>query len=59
MVPSPWFILLVSIASRLIWSRRFPFQSLRYEVNYMIVIVFLNVIWFSFCYLAFGIEFRN
>lgn len=57
-MPSLWFILLVSIASRLIWSRRFPFQGLRYEVNYMALIVFLNVIWFFFCYLVFGIRFE-
>jgi hypothetical protein len=48
-MPNPWFILLVSIASRLLWSRKYPFGNFRSEVNFMALIVLFNVLWFAFC----------
>jgi hypothetical protein len=48
-MPNPWFILLVSIASRLLWSRKYPFGNFRYETNFMTLIVLFNVLWFAFC----------
>jgi hypothetical protein len=48
-MPSPLFIILVSIASRLIWSRKYPFGEFRYETNFMALIVLFNVLWFAFC----------
>ena len=56
-MPSPWFILLVSIASRLIWSRKYPFGEFRYEVNFMTLIVLFNVLWFAFCAYFLGTQF--
>jgi len=48
-MPSPWFIFLISIASRLLWSRKYPFGQFRSEVNFMALIVLFNVLWFAFC----------
>jgi hypothetical protein len=48
-MPSPWFILLVSIASRLLWSKKYSFGGFRYETNFMALIVLFNVVWFAFC----------
>jgi hypothetical protein len=50
------FVLLVSIVSRLIWSKRYPFEPLRTEVTYFGLIVLVNLIWFAFCVWAFGIQ---
>jgi len=51
------FILLVSIASRILWSKKYPFGNLREEVNYLGLIVIFNILWFSFCIWAFGFKF--
>ena len=48
-MPSPWFILLVSVASRLLWSKKYPFGGFRSEVNFITLIVLFNVLWFAFC----------
>lgn len=48
-MPSPWFIFLVSIASRLLWSKKYPLGNFRSEVNFMALIVLFNVLWFFFC----------
>jgi len=48
-MPNPWFILLVSVASRLLWSKKYPFGGFRSEVNFMALIVLFNVLWFAFC----------
>ena len=48
-MPSPWFILLVSVASRLLWSKKYPFGGVRSEVNFITLIVLFNVLWFAFC----------
>ena len=56
-MPNPLFIILVSIASRLIWSRKYPFGEFRYEVNFMTLIVFFNVLWFAFCAYFLGTQF--
>jgi len=48
-MPNPLFVILVSIASRLLWSRKYPFGSFRYEMNFMTLIVLFNVVWFAFC----------
>jgi hypothetical protein len=48
-MPSPPFIFIISIASRLLWSRKYPFGNFRSEVNFMALIVLFNVIWFAFC----------
>lgn len=48
-MPSPWFIFIVSIASRLLWSKKYPFGDFKSEVNFMSLIVLFNVLWFFFC----------
>lgn len=56
-MPSPWFIFLVSIASRLLWSKKYPFGDFKSEVNFMSLIVLFNVIWFFFCVYFLGTVF--
>ena len=56
-MPSPWFILLVSIASRLLWSKKYPLGNFRSEVNFMALIVLFNVLWFFFCAYFLGTKF--
>lgn len=51
------FTLLVSIFSRVLWSRKYPYGNLRYEVNYMGAIMIFNLLWFAFCAWAFGFRF--
>ena len=51
------FVVLVSIASRVLWSKKYPFQNLRSEVNFMGLIIIFNILWFSFCNWAWGFEF--
>jgi len=56
-MPSPPFIFLVSIASRLLWSKKYPFEGFRSEVNFMSLIVLFNVLWFFFCAYFLGVVF--
>ena len=56
-MPSPWFILLVSVASRLLWSKKYPFGGFRSEVNFITLIVLFNVLWFAFCAYFIGTTF--
>jgi hypothetical protein len=56
-MPSPWFIFLVAIASRLLWSKKHPFGDFRSEVNFMVLIVLFNVLWFFFCAYFLGVSF--
>lgn len=51
------FVLLVSVISRVLWSRKYPFGNLKEEVNYLGLIVIFNLLWFAFCIWAFGFEF--
>ena len=52
-----FFVLMISVASRLLWSRRLPYGNLKYELRLMGLTIFLNLLWFSFCSLAFNITF--
>ena len=56
-MPSIPFVLLVSIASRLLWSRKYPFGDFKSEVNFMTLIVLFNVIWFTLCSYFLGTTF--
>lgn len=56
-MPNPLFIFLVSIGSRLLYSKKFPFGDFRYEVNFMTLIVLFNVLWFFFCAYFLGVIF--
>lgn len=51
------FILLVSIASRLLWSRKYPYENLRSEVTYFGLIVIFTSLWFTYCVWAFDFRF--
>jgi hypothetical protein len=51
------FIFMVSIVSRLIWSRRYPYENLRSEVTYFGLIVIFTALWFAYCVWAFGFKF--
>lgn len=48
---------MISVASRLLWSKRFPYGDFKYELKFMLLTSFLNLIWFSFCSWAFGVTF--
>jgi len=51
------FILSVSIASRIIWAKKYPYENLKSEVTYLGLICIFNLLWFSFCIWAFGFKF--
>ena len=51
------FVATVSIASRIIWSKKHPFGGLKEEVNFMFLTIIVNLIWFTLCSWAFNITF--
>ena len=56
-MPSIPFVLLISIASRLLWSKKYPFEGFKSEVNFMALIVLFNAIWFGLCSYFLGTTF--
>lgn len=56
-MPSISFVLLISVASRLLWSRKYPFGNFKSEVNFMSLIVLFNAIWFGLCSYFLGTSF--
>jgi hypothetical protein len=56
-MPSLTFILMISVLSRLLWSRKYKFGDFRYEVEYMFYIVIFEMVFFAFFHFALGINF--
>lgn len=48
---------MISVLSRLLWSRKYKFGDFRYEVDYMFYIVIFEMVFFAFFHFALGINF--
>jgi hypothetical protein len=56
-MPSLIFILLVSVASRILWSRRYKIEDFLTELRFMFYIILFEMAYFAFFHLALGINF--
>jgi hypothetical protein len=56
-MPSLTFILMISVLSRLLWSRKYKLGDFRYEAEYMFYIVIFEMVFFAFFHFALGINF--
>lgn len=48
---------MISVLSRLLWSRKIKYGDLNFEVNFMIKVVFFEILLFLFYHYALGMEF--
>ena len=56
-MPSLTLILMISVLSRLLWSRKYKFGDFQYEAGFMFSIVVFEMLFFAFFHFALGINF--